>query len=114
MVKVVRASGLPVDKDKLDSYKNEWKELVDKVELKCRVVQEESKTAKLDILRMQALLARLEKILARKYTLIDEWSSNLSNKEWRKRLDEYGNIMIASARDSEDIVYVIMDDQEVL
>ena len=109
-IKVVRASGLPIDEENLKAYKNEWRDLVDKATLKCRVKNEYKKSV-IEPIRMNKLLDRLEKILAKKYELIGEWEATTSQKKWRERVEKYGNITIAAARDSKEVIYIIMDDQ---
>lgn len=103
-VKTVRASGLPVDEEQYNAYKAEWTDIVDKARDKCGF----------DMLRMQKLLARIENILNKRYTLIDEWEYEVSETEWVRRIEKYGNIMSAITKEDKSLVYIIMDDQEVM
>lgn len=103
-IKAMKASGLPIDETKLEEYKTEWRDLCDKVYKKCA----------LDMLRTQKLLARLELVMQRKYTLVETWNVGNSQKAWRALVEKHGPIQFMAARQDNSVVAVIMDDQEVM
>lgn len=102
-IKVFRKTGLPVRLEDLNSFKEEWKLIFDKAQDKCLP----------DMLRLQKLLARLENGLQKKYPTICEWDFLKTQEDWDKVIDEYGNIMVTRSLDSGEMLYCILDEEEV-
>lgn len=100
-VKMFRTSGLPVDTDKLQAYKDEWKAEFDKAE---------KKHGK-DMLSLQKDLAEVETHLNEKYESVIEVDYLKNKKDWNDMLDKYGNIIVSRHRDSGELLYIIFDEE---
>lgn len=112
-VKVIRSSGHPIDTAEIEAYKQDWKELFDKVQEKCKVGTNGIGSASVDMLRMQKLLARTEQILMNRYNRVAEWDFIETPEQAKELTDKYGNIMITRRADSGELLYVILDEDFV-
>lgn len=100
-MKLMRASGLPVELENLNAYQTEWTAEFDRLKDK----------HKTDMLSLQSDLAALENELLAKYKCIIDIDFIKSQKGLKKLMDTYQcPIMVAvSAADAKELVYVLMD-----
>lgn len=112
-VKVMRASGHPIKLSEIEAYKQDWRELYDRVQRKCQVGEDAAGFKSVDILRMQKLLARVEQSLMKKYNRVEEWDLLDSPKAMSDKIDEFGNIMLTKRADSDELLYVILDEDMI-
>lgn len=112
-VKVIRSSGHPIDTADIEAYKQDWKELFDKVQDKCKVGIDGTGSASVDMFRMQKLLARTEQILMKRYNRVAEWDFISTPEQAKQVMEQYGNIMLTKRADSGDLLYVILDEDFV-
>lgn len=99
-LKVIRQSQLPIDdKDKI-AHKAEFKALYDVAE----------KEAGKEMLVLQQKLLEIDKHLDAKYPCEAQWKW-LTQKELVKKIEEFNApIMVAKMVNSEEVMYVIMDE----
>ena len=100
-IPVQRQSGLPVKLERLLAYKTEFRNTFDEL----------WETYKSDIKDFQKRVDKLEQDLLEKYPRIDHWNWEISQREWRKLLDEYGPVAIAKDLNG-NLVYLIMDEAQ--
>jgi len=112
-VKVMRASGHPIDTKDIEAYKQDWRELFDKVEKKCEKGKNAQGQPAKDMFRMQKLLARCEQILMKRYNRVGEWDLLTTPEQMSEKIDKFGNLMITKRRDSGDLLYVILDEDMI-
>jgi len=101
-VRVQRQSGLPVNIEDLENYKNEWR-------IKFDTIFNDNKS---NMPECQKLCDIEEAKLFDKYPTVQEWEWMTSQKDWREKTTEFG--MISVNYDVNGIaVYMIMDDVEL-
>lgn len=102
-IKICRMSGLPVELEDLDNFKNEFRRLFDKA----------SSIAKTDMLRLQRRMSTIERILQTKYPTLTEVDFPSTAEAWKDLQAKYGNILVSQMRDSGDLFFVISDQEEI-
>ena len=112
-VKVMRASGHPLDLEDIEAYKQDWRDLFDKVQDKCAIGENANGDQNQQMFRMQKLLARCERILLNRYNRVGEWEFISSPEQATALMEEHGNIMLTRRRDSGELLYVILDEDMV-
>lgn len=99
-IKMFRSSGLPVETEKLEDYKQEWKDTFDAL----------NKKHGKDMLSLQEELAVVERELNDKYKTVIEVDFVKTKKAWESLLDEYGNVIVSRHRDTGELLYIIFDE----
>jgi len=112
-VKVMRSSGHPIDEADIEAYKQEWRELYDRVQDKCALGKDATGSSSVDMFRMQKLLARVEQSLMAKYNRVAEWDFIDTPEKALELMEQYGNIMLTRRADSGDLLYVILDEDMI-
>lgn len=100
-IKTMRRSGLPVSPEHLEAYKSEWREGFD------MAVSKHGR----EMLGLNAELAELEKVLNTKYATVVEWDIPATAEETIKLIEKYGNILMARHSETNELVYVIEDNE---
>ena len=99
MVTIIKQSGNPVDSKEAEAYHKEWKEGFDKlfdVTGDMAIVSEKAK--------------EYEEELSKKYGTKETVELPKSQKAWRTLLEKSkGPIMIDQLKDSDDLIFVILD-----
>lgn len=113
-VKVIRSSGHPIELEDIAAYKEDWKQLFDKIQDRCTIGKTATKDKAYNMFRMQKLLARCESILQERYNRIAEWDFIATPEQAEKLIEKHGNIMLTRRADSGDLLYVILDEDMVL
>lgn len=109
-IKAIRKSGYPVNLEEKDAMINEWRETFDRAFQKCKVKDSDKIP---DQLRLQKLLGRLERVIGNKYSTVVDWDLIKSDEEWKNKVTEYGNIMVTTHTGTGELLYVIMDEEDV-
>jgi hypothetical protein len=111
-VPIVRRTGLPVELNDMNMYKEEFRRLFDRAEniLKREAAKKGNKTP--DMLSMQARIAKIERALTKKYPTIQEVPLPITVQEWISLQAKYGNILVTRKLDSEEVVLVIEDQDQ--
>jgi hypothetical protein len=112
-VKVMRASGHPLLLEDIEAYKEDFRQLFDKVQDKCTLGLNANDDPSVAMLRMQKLLARCESILMKKYNRVGEWDFIATPEKAVELMEEHGNIMLSRRRDSGELLYVILDEDMI-
>lgn len=102
-IKVVRASGQPVDPKKADEYTKAWQEGFD------RAVDKFGKFGP----EVNDQLDQLEKDLHEQFNdlSIVEWEFPKSKKAWLEKLNEYGQVMVTTNVETGELLFVVLDQQ---
>lgn len=108
MIKVCRASGLPVDIRDIDGYKNHYQKLYDRVMAKYKINENDILSPEFSQ-KLEKLFLRIQKGLGKKYPNVRYWNFIASKLQWRMKVKEHGPISVAQDRETKDIVYVILD-----
>ncbi len=106
-IKIIRASGNPVDEAKRNEKEAEFKMWFDKI---CDKYGKYGETT-------IKMMDRLDAYQLRKYNdlSVDEVTMPENNKEWKELMEKYGNIMVTSAVEANefveagDVIFVIND-----
>lgn len=100
-IRVIRASGNPVDPEQAKKYQDEWKEGFDKLTEKHGKFGPE----------IQAALDEYEKKLELDYKdlTIANWEFPKSKKAWIDKLSEYGNILVTTNIENGELIFVVQD-----
>jgi hypothetical protein len=109
-IKVLRASGMPVEYEHAQAFQEEMRQVYDKILLREGIDSEkpmalEEEQAK----RMQRLLDRVERILRKKYPVVSEWPIIGSKRKMKELVSKHGPIMIANDSETGQPIYVIYD-----
>ena len=108
-IKVVRASGMPVQTENYKKFNEEMKELYDKVMAKVGIdMNKPSYITEEQGNRSNKLLTRLNDYLLKKYPAEERWEPIKTTEQWRELVEEHGVIMI-SKDEGDSITYVIYD-----
>lgn len=105
-VQMFRMSGAPVDPEDFESFREEWKNAAIKIEERCKLGKDGQ-----DILRANKLYARVERILTKKYPTVIEVDFIKTKKDWNKMMDMYGNIVVTRHRHTNEMLYMIWDEE---
>lgn len=108
MIKVCRASGMPVDIKDMDRYHEHYQKLYDKVMAKYKIDESKAMDQALSE-KLNKLFLRLQKGLGKKYPNIRYWNFIETKLQWRMKVKQHGPIAIAQDSDTGDIAYVILD-----
>jgi hypothetical protein len=98
-VKVCRATGRPVDTENIEKFLEEFRRIYDKAARLC----------KMDMLRLNRKIAKVENILGKKYPTVIEVDFPNTAKKWQDHLNKYGPTIVTTMRDSQQLVLVIDD-----
>jgi len=112
-VKVMRASGHPIELEDIEAYKEAWKLLFDKVQRKCSLGENANGDQAQNMFRMQKLLARCEQILMKQYNRVGEWDFITTPEQAVEIMEKHGNIMLTRRQDSGEPLYVILDEDMI-
>lgn len=108
LVKVCRTSGMSVKIEHMDMYKNEYRaaydKMIERLELQANAMLSEDQAK-----RMEKVMARVERILLKKYPNTDYWPYITSRKAWKAKIKQHGPIFVALDSSTSDISYVILD-----
>lgn len=112
VVPIVRRTGFPVELKDLDNFKNDYRRLYDRAEtiLKREAAKVGNKVP--DMLKLQTRLAKIEKVLSKKYPTIQDVVLPASAAEWIELQQKYGNILVTRKLESEEVVLVIEDQDQ--
>lgn len=102
-VKVVRRSGRPVTLDQVALFENEFRARFDAIADKYHGKMVESQPL------VEQELAEVDRELAQKYDTIAEWDLMVTVEKWGEAIRTYGNILVATHRDTGELMYVIED-----
>ena len=102
-IRILRQSGLPVNLDDLNNYREKFRTLFDKA----------VRIAGKDMLRLNKKLVIIEKVLQKKYPTVSEVDLPKTLKGWRDLRAKYGNILVSQHLETEEILFVISDQEEV-
>jgi hypothetical protein len=105
-IKVVRESGLPVSIENYKQFNIKWKVTYDKTIDK---YLEKGEDKDKGMLRIQKILERYERLLKRAYPMEERWDMLVGDDKTKAILKEYGPIIIAIERETQELVYVIAD-----
>lgn len=109
LVKLVRASSLPVLKADFDAFQTEFGVLYDKIMVRfpeSRSLTVEESVAK----RVRFLIEKCQARLFKKYPLMQEVKLPATKRAWGKLLSEYEEpITVAQARDTLEPILIIQD-----
>lgn len=110
-IETMRMSGLPVDPEEYAEFNKKWKDVYDKVLEKYLPEQNENFTDNWRVQQpiIQKILDRYERMLQHKYKSIVDWNEITTAEEWNKVVTDHGPVLIAKAKDTDKIVYVIAD-----
>jgi hypothetical protein len=108
LVKVCRASGMPVDIKNIDRYKEDYGKIYDKLMLKYKLTDTTIITPELSQ-KLDKILLRVQRILSARYPNIGYWKQIQNKLQWRIKVKQHGPIAVARDMESGDIVYVILD-----
>ena len=106
-VKVVRASGMPVQLDNMANFSNEFRSAYDKVVLKVLGAMDKAPDDE-QAQRMAKLLQRIENSLKAKYPAEESWDIVTEKEHWEQLVADFGPIMM-SRDGSGSLTYVIYD-----
>ena len=100
-IKVFRTSGNPVNPKDAKSYQEEWQNGFDKIW--------EDDTKRME--EKQKLIDDFENELKNKYNdlTVVEWKLPKTGKAWKDLLSDYGNIMVTTNVENEELLLVIND-----
>lgn len=112
-IKVMRASGHPIELEKIEEYKQAWRELYDRIQDKCTLGKSANNDKAINMIRMQKLLARCEQSLMKQYNRVGEWEFLSTPEALSEKIDQFGNLMLTKRADSGDLLYVILDEDLV-
>lgn len=102
-VKLIRQSGLPVELENLEKFKEEFRRLFDIAERVCRK----------DNLRMQKKLARIEKVLQDKYPTVIDIELPNSDESWGALQEKFGNILVSRHKHTNEMILIVSDMEDV-
>lgn len=97
-IKTVRASGMPVELDKLKEFQDEWKNGFDAIYDK-----------KKDMTNIQKEVDEFQQRMNEKYDTIVEWDMLKTDDDWKNAIAEYGSILVSTHIETGELMYVIMD-----
>jgi hypothetical protein len=103
-IKVCRMSGLPVELEDMNIYKDEFRRLYDKAERLC----------KQDMLRLNLKIVKIEKALQAKYPTVQDVDFPTTQESWKELQTKYGNILVSQHRHTGELLFVISDQEEVM
>jgi predicted ATP-binding protein involved in virulence len=106
-VKVVRASGMPVQLDNMANFSKEFREAYDKVVLKVLGAMDKAPDDE-QARRMSKMLQRIESSLHKKYPVEETWDIVTEKSEWEDLVASFGPIMMSRDADG-SLTYVIYD-----
>ena len=106
-VKVVRASGMPVQLDNMANFSNEFRQAYDKVVLKVLGDMNKAPDDE-EAKRMAKLLQRIEQGLYKKYPVEESWDIVVEKSHWENLVADFGPIMMSRDGDG-NLTYVIYD-----
>ena len=95
----MRLSGMPVSVKDFTEFNEKWKTTFDKV------IEKYGQ----DMQKVHKVLDRYDKLLRASYLNVVDWEEIKSRKEWSAKLDEYGPILIAKEQRTNELLYVIAD-----
>jgi hypothetical protein len=110
MIKVMRASGMPVRIENLDAFQQTMRETYDKIMLREGIdVNKGIFLEEAQAKRMQALLDRVERILRKRYPAVETWPVLKSARAMKAAVTQHGPIMMAKDSETGEPIYVIYD-----
>jgi hypothetical protein len=110
MVKVCRASGMPVTIEHIEGYKADWQAIYDKVMLKVGFTPDSLHKGTPEMnARAQRILNRVERLLLKRYPNTGLWAELKSRRAWLKAVEQHGPIAVAKSLDGGDMVYILLD-----
>lgn len=98
-VKVARQSGMPVQLEKIEEFREEFRKEYDKL------YDEYQK----DMPKLNEELSKLDERMNEKYDTIVEWDLPVNESEWKKLEADYGGILVTTHKDTKEIMFIILD-----
>lgn len=108
MIKVYRASGNPVNLEHVNLFREEHEQFYDKVVKKFNIKETDKLSPEMSE-RLSKLFKRKENFLMKKYPLEADWPEITTEKEWKEKVKQYGNIMVSRDVSKDTLIYVIFD-----
>jgi hypothetical protein len=107
-LRVLRATGNPIEPEHIEQFKQEFKILYDRVLGRIGLTERSVPTPE-QAARADRILQRCERLLLRKYPSEAKWPFMQSFEEVRERVKKYGAVAVLTDPETQDLVYVILD-----
>lgn len=98
-VKMCRATGRPVDTADIEKFLAEFRRIYDNAARLC----------KMDMLRLNRKIAKVENLLGKKYPTVVEVDFPNTVSKWQSHLEKHGPTVVTTMRDSQELVLVLDD-----
>jgi hypothetical protein len=102
-IMVVRQSGEPVELDRLEEFKKEWKEGYD------AIYDEKDKNRQKDMSHVQDEIEAFSKKMNEKYDTIIDLDLPTDMDQWKAFVEKWGSVLLSTHKDTGKPMLVIMD-----